>query len=51
MSNVNSKVVSENERGLNIGFERCRRITGYLAVTNTWNTAKIRELNDRVIHT
>lgn len=34
-----------------IGFERIRRITGYLTGdTSTWNDAKKHELEDRVTH-
>ena len=37
--------------GENIGFERIRRITGYLVgTTDRWNHAKLAELNDRVRH-
>ena len=45
------KSVSERERGKGIGFERLRRITGYIVPDlNFWNTAKRRELEDRVSH-
>lgn len=44
-------VVSEKERGLDVPFERIRRITGYLTGTlNTWNSAKREEEQDRVKH-
>ena len=33
-----------------IPFERIRRITGYLASTDKWNSAKLAELSDRVSH-
>lgn len=31
-------------------FERIRRITGYLQITEQWNNAKQHELADRVTH-
>jgi anaerobic ribonucleoside-triphosphate reductase activating protein len=31
-------------------IRRIRRITGYLAPTDSWNSAKVAELRDRVIH-
>lgn len=38
--------------GNDVGFERVRRITGYLVgTTDRWNNAKKAELNDRVKHT
>lgn len=44
-------VVSEKERGKGVGFERIRRITGYLTGNlNTWNSAKRQEEKDRVRH-
>ncbi len=37
--------------GEGIGFERIRRITGYITGNvNTWNNAKKEELKDRVTH-
>lgn len=37
--------------GDGVGFERLRRITGYLTSDiSTWNNAKLAELNDRVKH-
>ena len=37
--------------GEGVGFERIRRITGYLVGTvDRWNDAKKTELNDRVKH-
>ena len=37
--------------GKGVGFERIRRITGYLAgTTDRWNDAKKAELRDRVKH-
>ena len=44
-------IVTEKERGLDIGFERIRRITGYLTGDlKTWNSAKRSEEKDRVKH-
>lgn len=44
-------VVSEKERGLGVGFQRLRRITGYITGDlNTWNSAKRAEEHDRVAH-
>lgn len=41
----------QQERGMNIPFERIRRITGYLVgTTDRWNDAKKAELRDRVKH-
>lgn len=49
MDNINN--VNESERGKGETFKRTRRITGYLTTdTDTWNSAKIAELNDRVSH-
>ena len=42
---------SEKERGKGIGFERIRRITGYLVGDiSRWNNAKQSEERDRVKH-
>lgn len=42
---------SELERGKGIGFERIRRITGYLVGTlDRFNSAKASEEHDRVKH-
>ena len=43
---------SENEKlGQGVGFERIRRITGYLVGTmDKWNDAKRAEERDRVKH-
>ena len=47
----NKIAVSEQQRGKGVGFERLRRITGYLTGNlNTWNSAKRAELSDRVCH-
>ena len=45
-------VKSENEKlGQGVGFERIRRITGYLVGTiDRWNNAKKAEEHDRVKH-
>ena len=44
-------MVSERQRGKGVGFERLRRITGYLVGSlNTWNSAKRAEERDRVKH-
>ena len=41
-----------NEVGKGVGFERIRRVTGYLAGTiNRFNNAKKAEEKDRVKHT
>lgn len=46
VKNVNGKV------GEGVGFERIRRITGYLVGTlDRFNDAKRSEVNDRVKHT
>lgn len=47
-----SRVVSERQRGLGVGFERIRRITGYIVGDmKYWNDAKKAECRDRVKHT
>lgn len=44
-------VVSEYERGKGTGFERIRRITGYISGSlNTWGSSKRAEEHDRVKH-
>lgn len=44
-------IVSEQERGKGVKFERLRRITGYLTGSlDTWNSAKRAEEKDRVKH-
>ena len=46
-----SNYVTERVRGKGIGFERKRRITGYLTSNlDTWNNAKRNEEKDRVKH-
>lgn len=47
----NKDIVSEKIRGQGVPFVRTRRITGYLVYNlNTWNSAKLAELKDRVKH-
>lgn len=42
----------KNEIGRGVGFDRIRRITGYLVGTTArWNNAKRAEERDRVKHT
>lgn len=44
-------MISERKRGRGVAFESIRRITGYLVPDiNFWNTAKKKELHDRVKH-
>lgn len=44
-------IVSEKKRGKGVGFQRLRRITGYITGDlNTWNSAKRAEERDRVKH-
>lgn len=40
----------EEKWGKGVGFERIRRITGYLSTVDRWNNAKRAELKDRVKH-
>ena len=52
MTNQTNKT-TENDImvGEGVGFERIRRITGYLVgTTERWNSAKLAELSDRVVH-
>lgn len=43
--------VSEEARGKGVGFQRIRRVTGYLTGSlERWNTAKQHEEHDRVKH-
>lgn len=46
------QVASRMEKtiGEGVGFERTRRITGYLSPMNRWNNAKRAEERDRVKH-
>ena len=47
----NDEERSEEGPGTGIGFERIRRITGYLVGdVSRWNDGKKSELNDRVKH-
>ena len=44
-------IESANKNGKDVGFERIRRITGYLVGTlDQWNDAKKAEERDRVKH-
>jgi len=44
-------VVKDHMVGEGVGFERIRRITGYLVGTmDRWNNAKLAEEKDRVKH-
>ena len=44
--------MTKNEIGRGVGFDRIRRITGYLVGgMNRWNNAKRAEERDRVKHT
>lgn len=46
-----SQNVKEDGHGVGIGFERLRRITGYLVGdVSRWNNGKFAELKDRVKH-
>ena len=48
---VNMSYELKNKPTTNVGFDRIRRITGYLVGTlNRWNDAKIAEEQDRVKH-
>ena len=41
----------EAKLGKGVEFERIRRITGYLVgTTDRWNSGKLAELKDRIIH-
>ena len=41
----------DGQVGENVKFDRIRRITGYLVgTTGRWNSAKLAELEDRVVH-
>ena len=49
MAQIETNIEAKNGKG--VGFERIRRITGYLVgTTYRWNNAKLAELNDRVVH-
>lgn len=48
---MNTKIVSEKERGKGVKFSRIRRITGYITGDmETWGSAKKAEERDRVKH-
>lgn len=54
---IKERIIMENtnntnvQAGKNVGFERIRRITGYLVGTmDKWNDAKKAEEHDRVKH-
>lgn len=48
---MSSMTNNETMVGKNVGFERIRRITGYLVGTmDRWNNAKQAEERDRVKH-
>lgn len=53
MEKVEEKIVKEPKKvGKGVGFERIRRITGYLVGTvDRFNNAKKAEVRDRVKHT
>ena len=53
MEKVEEKIVKEPKKvGEGVGFERIRRITGYLVGTlDRFNNAKKAEVRDRVKHT
>ena len=49
--NINKVKNIEGQVGEGVGFERIRRITGYLTgTTDRWCESKVSELNDRVKH-
>ncbi|MCM1296597.1 MAG: hypothetical protein NC311_13755 [Muribaculaceae bacterium] len=48
---MNNFEKQQGHSGMNVPFERIRRITGYLVgTTDRWNDAKKAELRDRVKH-
>lgn len=48
---MNKQPIKQAEVGKGVGFERIRRITGYLVGTmDKWNDAKKHEEADRVKH-
>lgn len=48
---VNHQLTTTRTVGQGVGFERTRRISGYLVGTiDRWNNAKRQELADRVKH-
>ena len=51
MTMAGKLTVQNGQVGENVKFDRIRRITGYLVgTTDRWNSAKLAELNDRVVH-
>lgn len=49
--NTNTQNIANSTQGKGVGFERIRRITGYLVGTlDRFNDAKRAEVNDRVKH-
>ena len=49
MAQIETNIEAKNGKG--VGFERIRRITGYLVGTmDQWNSAKSSEEHDRVKH-
>ena len=52
MEKIEETVKESKKVGEGVGFERIRRITGYLVGTvDRFNNAKKAEVNDRVKHT
>lgn len=47
---MNDKIKSLKELGLDVPFQRVRRITGYLAYAASFNNGKRAELFDRIKH-
>ena len=47
---VNHQLTTTRTIGQGVGFERTRRITGYLSTVARFNNAKQSELKDRVLH-
>ena len=46
-----NETMKNEQLGQGVGFERIRRITGYLVgTTERWNKSKLAELNDRIVH-
>ena len=49
-NNKNTNPQNEVMVGEGVGFERIRRVTGYLGSLDQWNNAKTAEESDRVKH-
>ena len=49
-NNKNTNTQNEVMVGEGVGFERIRRITGYLGAMDQWNNAKTAEESERVKH-